>query len=283
MNAGFFAKGNAGNFIVDDVNPVMAQIERGEIVVTAAVNGGFLARAYGQCTVTYAKVITTDNPPWVFGVPSTAGSAGGGIGFFEHLGGPRAWTGFRVAFTPRLQFDSARQVSVGMHTGWEYRVCDFYLPPSNERYGLRVWDDQQPQRLVFDSGWPIVPLRSLLRNWQLVGAYKTGIYNYLNYWGNIRYDPNKQVDGTYQWYTHAWGAADGDLGILISQLRVMSFYGDNGVSGYAEMPTPPMIGFRSGDRSQLTCALHLGILQHAGASVEPLNNFALLTADFSRV
>ncbi len=283
MSYGFFAKGNAANLIIDDQNPVLAQLYRGDIYVnepyadrTPWYGGRYIL---GSCLVSYPSPITTAEPPLVFAVPRAAAYSGGSIGFFAHLGGPGGWTGFRVLYV-RMPFHPDYTYAPGTFSGWEYRACTFKLPPSNAAYGMRVWDANE--RLVFDSGWPIVPLRELLRDWRLDSAVKTGIYEYNAYYGNFDRNVNRQCDGTYQIYSHAWGAADGDKGVLISQLRAMTYYGDDGFSDYAEKVTAPVVGFLSGDRSRISCGLYLGILQHAGASIAPLNNFGLMTADFSK-
>lgn len=283
MSYGLFVKGNAENLIIDDQNPVLAQLHRGDIFVNEPVadrtpwyGGRYIL---GSCLVTYPSPVRSTEPPLVFGVPRSAAYSGCSIGFFAHLGGAGNWTGFRVMFV-RMPFSPGNTYAPGMFSGWEYRVCAFYLPPSGSRYGMRVWD--KDERLVFDSGWPIVPLRELLHNWRVDSAVKTGIYEYNAFYGAFDRNVNKQCDGTYQIYSHAWGAKDGDKGILISQLKAMTYYGDDGFSDYAEKVTIPVVGFLSGDRSRISLGLHLGILQHAGASVAPLNNFGLMTADFSK-
>lgn len=281
MTFGFFAKGDAANLIIDADNPPLVQVEAGEIRLTeriTSVNGG--VTAYGACTVTYRTPRRTKQPPLVFGVPSAAGAQGGGIGYFGHTGYAGNWTGFKVVFTPNLRFGGGAVGAVGLHTGWNYRVCEFFAPPGVDRYGMRIWDSNGD--VVFDSGWPLVPFRSLMRNWASAGARKTGRSNYIFYWGNIGYNPNKDCDGTYELFTHPWGASDGNLGVLISQLRAMTFYGDDGYEDYREMVSAPVVGFLDGSRTSIYASIPYGILQHAGSSIAAMNNFALLTADFSR-
>lgn len=279
---GFFARGEAGNLILGPDHPVMAHYFGGDIRVTRLVGNAYNAQGTSACTVIYPRAITTALPPMVFGVPNPYFS-GGGIGRFSHVGVPGNWTGFRVVFIDSLfyrksEFDYGHTAKVGQHTGWSYRVCGFDAPPSNDRFGLRLWADDG--KLVFDSGWPIVPFRGLLKNWQAAGG---GYYFTTPYWGNSFWNSTEIDDADrYGIYRHAWGATDGQMGVLISQLCTMVVLADTGKRN-TRIKTIPMIGFESLSRTHLTCTLAYGTIQHAGTAGPALSNFGLLTADFSRI
>lgn len=278
---GFFSRGNAGNLILGDDNPVLVQLLSGDLRVTRRFGNAYNAQGAGSCAVTYPEPITTFDPPMVFGVPNPT-FAGGGIGRFSHIGRPGYWTGFRVVFTNYLdyraqQFDPNNALKIGQQTGWSYRVCTFRAPPSQDRFGLRLFDAEG--QLVFDSGWPIVPFRGLLKSWAAAGG---GYYDPIPYWGDSFYNSTPIDDADrYGTYRHAWGVQDGEMGVLISSLCTMVVLADTG-SKNTRIKTIPMIGFTSQERYYLTCTLTYGTIQHAGTAGPALSSFGLLTADFSR-
>lgn len=282
MSFGFFAKGTAGNLILGDGHPVLTLLQRGSLVTTGytrvAYSGG--TPGYSYCTVSYPTPVTTSEPPLVFGFPNGTNTACG-IGMFSHLGGAGRWTGFRVMYVDNLFYGNRRRDPFrGVQAGWDYAVCVFGQGKGSDQFGLRLFDEAG--NITFDSGWPIVPFRSLLRSW--VHTHSGRKNSYTTYFGNWQYNQQTDNDWAWQAYRHVWGARDGDLGILISSLCNMSVIADNGLgSSTWEQPTIPIIGFESSDRSHLTCSLAIGPVQHAGTNGPALNGFGLLTADFTRV
>lgn len=278
---GFFARGEAGNLILGPDHPVMVRYFGGDIRVTRLIGNGYSSQGVSVCEVAYPQVITTDFPPMVFGVPNPY-FTGGGIGRFSHVGQPGSWTGFRVVFITSLfyrvgKFQYGYSAAIGQHTGWSYRVCGFDAPPSKDRFGLRLW--AADGKLVFDSGWAIAPFRGLLKNWQQAGG---GYYAPLAYWGDSFFGSTYIDDADrYGVYHHSWGVADGQLGVLISQLCTMVVLADTGERD-SRIKTIPMIGFDGLDRTNLVCTLAYGTIQHAGTAGPALSNFGLLTADFSK-
>lgn len=286
-NYGLFVRGRWGNLILDGTNPVLVQREVGEIRVTwtSAKGMGRYYQGYGACEVVYRQPVTTIEPPLVFGTPDNASV--GAIGHFTHRGGPGNWTGFSMTFINSIRYNVQRVYNpngptVGQFTGWHYRVCSFgQLPPSAARWGLRLWSRtaRSDRELIFDSGWPLVPFRGLLRNWVQNG--RGGYYEPESYWGNSFYNSTQIDDANrYGEYVHAWGAGS-TLGVLLSSLCAMDVVADSGKN--IRIKTLPMIGFPDLSREHLYCTLAYGTIQHAGTAGPALNNFGLLTADFSRV
>ncbi|WXL27767.1 hypothetical protein WG219_10070 [Ectopseudomonas mendocina] len=278
---GFFARGEAGNLIIGPDHPVLARYFGGDIKVTHLPATPYSDQGIASCLISYGRAFTTLHPPMVFGVPNLY-YKGGAVGRFSHIGRPGAWTGFRVIFITSIRythdtFNYIYAAQIGQHTGWSYRVCGFEAPQSGDEYGMRVWDGKG--KLVFDSGWPITPFRGLLKNWQQAegGYYTPGAYWGSSFWNSTSIDDADR----YGLYRHAWGARDGDMGILLSQLCTMVVMADTGDKN-TQIKTIPMIGFEGVDRANISCSLAYGTIQHAGTAGPALNNFGLLTADFSR-
>nr|WP_298166497.1 hypothetical protein [uncultured Pseudomonas sp.] len=278
---GFFARGNAGNLIIGPDHPVLAQYFGGDIKVTHLPANKYNAQGTASCLVSYGRTFTTQHPPMVFAVPNLK-FEGGAIGRFSHIGVPGAWTGFRVIFITSIrythgEFDYRYAASIGQSTGWSYRVCGFEAPESDDEWGMRVWDAKG--KLIFDSGWAITPFRGLLKDWQQAGG---GYYQTVPYWGESFWNSTQIDDANrYGLYRHAWGARDGEMGILLSQLCTMVVMADTGDKN-TRIKTIPMIGFENMERTHISCSLAYGTIQHAGTAGPALNNFGLLTADFSR-
>lgn len=290
MSYGFFARGKQGNLVIDDTNPVLSQLQGGDIRVTHRVPetyGGYYSRPHwAVCNVVYSQPIRTQAPPFVFAVPSAAGNPGGGVGMFCHVGGPGLWTGFRVVFIASLRFNYLgdggaidNYLYAGVHTGWEYRVCGFDAPRSNDEWGMRIW--AADGRLVFDSGWKLTPFRQLLTGWTLESVLKNPAM--ACYMGDSIANPQKDLDAIAHIYRHPWGARDGELGILLSALNMMQVDADLGWSGdRGKLTVAPFVGFHTSDRAYLRLGISLGVLQHSGTNAPALNGWGLMTADFSR-
>lgn len=287
-NFGLFVRGKRGNLILDGTNPVLVQREMGNIHVTwtSAKGMGLYYQGYGACEVAYQTPVPTQEPPLVFGTPDSISA--GGIGHFTHRGGPGNWTGFCMTFIDSLRYQVRRVSSsnpvgprVGQFTGWQYRVCSFgQLPQSTAKWGMRLWSKtlRSDHELIFDSGWPLVPFRGLLQDWVQNGS--GGYYEPESYWGKSFWNSTQIDDANrYGEYRHTWGEGS-DLGILLSSLCAMDVVADAGNN--IRIKTLPMIGFHDTSRQYLYCTLAYGTIQHAGTAGPALNNFGLLTADFSR-
>lgn len=299
---GFLYRGSQDQLILGDDYPTLVQRYRGPIIVNRRAGvtmthmiwfSGTEEQYYhkevsqvgwghGWCDVTYPAPITTDEPPFVFGVPN--GSYRGGMGAFSHRGSRGNWTGFSVMVINSLwgannwQGDgkTGDYVDIGFNILWDYRVCTFGAPPSSDRYGLRLYGSNG--KLTFDSGWPIVFWRSLLTNWR---ALNTGTrrYGQPDYWGN----PNSagDPDQVMQVAAHPWGHQDGTMGVLLSSLAGMQVVGDVGDHNRL-VNFPPTIGFVSGRRDEINMSLMYGTFQHPCAAVTSLPALRIMTADFSK-
>lgn len=280
--------GEANNIILGDENPVLIRKFRGRLKVTVAgapiywkiYNGASPTEAhYGYCQVTYPEVITDPHPPFVFATPSSA--AKGAMGLFAHTGAPGAWTGFSVLYIPVMTYQNGKRPAVGTDTGWDYHVCKFGDAPSNERWGMRVWNSVG--KLTFDSSWDVVPFRSLLTGWTKIsgGKYGGGNINANHYWGNSVYNGYKDSDVAYEVYSHPWGVENGTLGVMISSLSALRCTADVGYSDDYQFTTAPMVGFLGADRKTINASVCFGHLQHASTVYPAMNSFALMTADFA--
>jgi hypothetical protein len=290
---GLTVRGNTDQLILGDDNPALIQRYRGPVVVNrrAGIKYTYLRRVgrvgeenwratpvsywwgHGWCDVAYPAPITTQLPPFVFGVPN--GALSSGLGAFSHRGGPGNWTGFSVIVTNNMWGGSAAVVDVGYNSWWDYRVCTFGGPPSSDRFGLRLYDSNSV--LMFDSGWPLVFWRGLLTSWRALNT-GTRAYNMGDYWGNLV--SSGDVDQVMQVAAHPWGYQDGATGVLLSSLAGMQVFGDVG-NNNALVNFPPMIGFVSG-RDEIHCSLMYGLFQHPCAAANSLPQLRFMTADFSK-
>lgn len=279
--------GAAGNLILDNEHLLLCQRGRGKIKVTQRApniwwdvyNGASpVAAHYVFCTVRYPGIINETEPPFVFAIPTD--NAVGGFGMFTHTGTPGAWTGFTVVYIPKLAYQGGYAPAVGTDTGWEFAVCAYGAPPSEEDYGLRMWDANQ--RVIYDSTWDIVPFRNLLTGWSFHfnGKYGGNNLNNNRYWGCDNFSDQVACDTAYEVYKHPWGAANGSLGVLISSLA--AFRGQADVGSWTEtFYSAPMVGFLDKTRTNIHASVMFGVIQHTGTVYPMLNSFALMTADFT--
>ena len=298
MSYGFYAKGSAGNLIIGDENPVLVLKHSASMVVTrrhdrlTTANAGRTIKGdsrlspiwsrvtpcgYGFVEVNYPQPVITEEPPYIFATPNGEYN-GGGIGGFVHKGGPGNWTGFELIFAYDLYYSKVmlKEAIVGQPTGWTYHLCTYGAEPSTDKYGLRLWDSNS--RLVFDSGWRIVPFRNLLTNWTPESNYPTRWYNIKQYWGS-RYSRGA-TDYVYQVGYHPWGYENHMRGVLISSLQAHDFIGD--IGDYAVLRCIPIIGFKGRDRSRIFCSIAYGTLQHPYAAVSVMSKYQILSGDFSK-
>lgn len=290
MSYGFFAKGSAGNLIIGDDNKVLVLRYSKALVVTrrhtwvtsweeegVRYTGLVEPRGYGFVEETYPSPITTEEPPYIFGTPNGSYN-GGGIGGFVHIGVPGNWIGFQMVFAYDLYYTAImnKAAIVGQPTGWTYHICTYGAEPSKDVYGLRLWSSSN--ELVFDSGWPIVPFRGLLQNWEPESKGPVRYYNIGHYWGD-RFSKG-DTDFVYQVGLHNWGYENHQQGVLLSSVQAHDFIGDVGKNEV--LRCLPIIGFKGRDRTKMVCSIAYGRLQHPSASVSVMSKYQILSADFSK-
>lgn len=284
---GFYARGSDGHLIIGDDYPILSRAYHGRIIVNRKPLPGALwwAQAnYGYCEIKYPTPIKSSVPPMVFGVP-TAACDNKGLGFFQHRGKPGNWTGFSILITPRLFADSSSiNAPIGFDSGWEYAVCVFGDPgvnrPGASNYGLALFDDEGNQ--LFNSNWPFVPFRALLSSWRLHSFTRS--YALDNYWGNYWYERSKNYDFVLAKGVHSWGSTDGKLGLLISSLGCVPVRTD---VGYKNRDTTRdcvvTMGFADSRRDNIWSVTYYGGAQHPSANINAINDWRILTADFSHL
>lgn len=282
---GFYARGSDGHLIIGDDHPVLCQKYTGRIVMNRQVNSGYdyqpVPVSYGYCEVSYPEPIRDHMPPMVFGVP-TATCSNKGIGLFQHRGGPGNWTGFSIVVTRTLFLDNNSSINLGFDSGWEYRVCVFGDPGVNRsgssNYGLNLFD--KDGRPTFSSNWPFVPFRGVLSGWRLSSF--TRWYSPYRYWFNAEVS-GANTDYVLAKGTHAWGATDGRLGMLISSLGCIPVRADVGRSRDHTQDSVVLMGFPDSSRSNIWSVTVYGLAQHPSANMNAMNSWRILTADFTYV
>lgn len=273
MSYGFSVLGNSGQIVIDELTPILTQAFKGDIIVNTAFGAPY---AYGYCTVMYPQAIASDEPPFVFAVP-TPNTVNCGLGWFQHLGGQGGWTGFTVLVTRHILAQDGTAMYNGFNTGWQYRVCAFGMAGDNglADYGLRIMNEYSD--IVFDSAWPVVKFRGLMAGWVSQGF--TRGYAMGNYWG---YGPvSGDEDQVLAMGTHAWGHADLTTGFLLSGLaggvatRMDVGSIDRTINAVVTM------GFPDGNRGNIWAVAFFGSSQHPGGDLTAMQNWNLLTAAFS--
>lgn len=272
MSYGFFAKGNSGQLLLSESSQILTQAFKGDIVVNNPMGG----LSYGYCTVTYSSPITSDEPPFVFAVP-TPNSTPCGLGYFMHLGGAGGWTGFTVLVTMHIFALDGAAMYAGYNTGWQYRVCAFGMAGDYgyADYGLRIqnefWD------ITYDSAWPAVKFRGLMSGWVSQGFSS---YPVERYWGyrELFYADEDHVLGRG---THTWGYPDLTHGFMLS--GVCGGVASRMDMGRFEKNVQAIVtmGFPDGNRGSIWATAFFGTGQHPGTDLTAMRNWNLLTADIS--
>lgn len=296
MSYGLAVKGSQGNVIVDSDNPVLHALYSGDLVVNLLTPYQSLAPAqklgWGMCQVNYPETYNYQSPPIVIGAPTGALANDISIGLFTHLGLPGAWTGFRIHYMGYIGRRGAngyatygKGATIGLNTGWRYHVCTLEPFSSGVTWGMKVLSESQ--KVIYDSGWPIVPFRQLLKNWRHIATplnpYTEPVYNpYIHECWYQRSFEGYKGDLVDELYEHDWGWPDGQLGIMLSSLSGLSQYVDYG--SFERVTVAPFVGFIGSDRSRIICWMDFGIPQHKSATAgNALNNWGLLTADVRQV
>lgn len=290
---GFAVYGDSHQLIMGDEYRVLTQKYRGALNVNQvppAVHvthqgfNGNVVPSYGYCTVTYPSRITTQLPPMVFAVP-TANANNKGIGLFCHRGSPGNWTGFSVLITNSLFATSSSRIVSGFASGWEYRVCVFGEPGvvragANLSAGMNIGCVVRDSKgiKVFDTNWPYVPFRGLMSQWKLHSYTRS--YRIIEHWGYRFVDG--AADQVLAKGTHTWGYANGTVGFLLSALSAIPVRHDIGTRNITT-PSIVTMGFDSSSRSQIWSVVYQGLSQHPSGDVTAMNNWRMLTADFTWV
>lgn len=286
---GFYARGTDGHLILGDDHPVLCQAYRGRLVINQPLVEhlfpddfiGSNGRGYAYCEIRYPQPIRTAMPPMVFGVP-TAMSDGKGLGLFQHRGGSGNWIGFGILIARDLFASSTAQAWVDMDSGWEYRVCVFGDPgvtrSSPSRFGLALYDANGNP--TFHSNWPFVPFRGLLSGWSLHSF--TRHYALGSYFGNSDRGSGS-IDTVLAKGIHTWGAQDGKLGFLISSLGTVPLRSDIGYAQDRTVDCVVLMGFPDSRRDLIWSSIFYGLSQHPSANMSAMNDWRILTADFTYV
>ena len=287
MAYGFEANGTSGRLIINDYTPILTQMFWGNITVNVlvpdnqeqATYGDNFPVSYGYCDVTYSVPVTSQVPPLVFAVP-TQWVTTAGLGNFVHRGSPGAWTGFSIIVTRDVMCTEWWYMndSVNWDTGWEYRVCGFGQAgdAGYDEYGMRIWGPTGA--IIYDSAWPVVRFKGLLSAWAMQGY--TDFYEIYTYWGDRETD-NVDLEFVLAKGTHTWGYADWSTGFLLSGLGTIAAAVDRGDQD-AIFNATVLFGFaNAADRSTLHAVAVLGKAQHPYGDVSALNQWKILTADFT--
>lgn len=159
--------------------------------------------------VYFSRPYTTSAPPWLF-IRSAGGYFLIGLRF---LGGPGAWTGYRMHATDDIYHNHGL---AGRGAGtWQYMVGEWAVKPSNQQMGMRIWDGSGV--LLYDAGVQHINLMYQFQSW----TYRT-----------------RKTDNSYYFYEHqldlppAASLADPNNYLLINPLMRERFNipGDDGTS-----------------------------------------------------
>lgn len=273
MAYGFFARGNSGQLVISEDAMILTQAFKGKIVVNVPMGG----LAYGYCTVTYPQLITSDEPPFVFAVP-TPNTKYCGLGYFMHLGGQGGWSGFTCLVTTHIFAQDGSGMYAGYDTGWEYRVCAFGMAGDYgySEYGLRIQNEYED--ITYDSAWPVVKFRGLMAGWVHQGFTS----NYAgSYWGYRDGLGDIDTEDVLAMGTHTWGHADLTTGFMLSGVaggvttRLDQGRFDRTVNAVVTM------GFPDGNRANIWATAFFGTAQHPSGDLTAMRNWNLLTADLT--
>lgn len=108
--------------------------------------------------------------------------------------------------------------------GVRYAVISDEIPESNERFGMRLWDEDA--RLIYDSGYPL--------------AYFRGFGISMNYWYPFQTRNDNKLEAFI--FVHRVPIPDAECGVI---LNTLPFCGDT----YAPKAGPVYFGWRAGDRA----------------------------------
>lgn len=273
MAYGFFAKGNSGQLVISEDAMILTQAFKGNIIVDAPIG----SQAYGYATVMYSQPITSDEPPFVFAVP-TPNSTYCGLGLFMHLGGQGGWTGFTCLVTKHIFAQDGSAMYAGYNTGWEYRVCAFGMAGDYgySEYGLRIQNEYED--ITYDSAWPVVKFRGLMAGWVMQDFTRS--YAIDNYWGKATVHGDE--DYVLAMGTHAWGHADLTTGFMLSGIcGGVTTRLDRGNPVDQTISSVVTMGFPDGNRGNIWAVAFFGSAQHPSGDLTAMRNWNLLTADLT--
>ena len=143
MSYGLQFINNSNSVVVDSEFARLCVIESGRYSPNA--NNGYGA------LVTFARVVTFQNPPLVFVRPDTVAGVAQ-LGGMRVIGGPGNWTGFYVSTYNTIGFPPNGKYFVGSFGG-----------QSVSSYGMRLWDGNA--QVLFDSGTVCASFTRSFQNW----------------------------------------------------------------------------------------------------------------------
>lgn len=153
---------NYGSILITNDYKIMVFSERGEFRIQSRYTD-----KEGSGSVTFSRVIRTDEPPQLFlrhvsGVHSKLGV------YITLLGGPGNWTGFTV--TSAVRFGDQLQNYL-----MEFVACKFADAPSEDRYGLNLFDESG--RPLFSSSDKVVRYSKFAKEWTKASGSQVDIYS----------------------------------------------------------------------------------------------------------
>ena len=276
---GLSVKGSDSQLILGDDKPIVTQKYRGRLKVTQMFPAREGSTKIGICTVIYPSPFTEESPPMVFGIPTEDADVKG-ICYFMHEGERNNWTGFSIVITNHWRLQGGPNIGVGYDSGWDYSVCIAGDPKvyreGDSGYGLQLWGEDEGGKL-YDSNWPLVTFKGLLPQWTMGTRVRRGS---LGYWGYIG-EASGSRDDVLIAADHVWGHPNGTHGILISSLGMIPMMADLGKRN-TTMDCVVVVGFSDSGRSILRSTSVYPIdAQHPNATLEALNTWKLLVADFT--
>lgn len=149
MSYGLSVTNNGGSVVISSEYKTLVFSQRGEFRITSRYTD---REGYGS--VTFSKVITTQEPPQVF-VRTTRASHSSLTFYTRMLGGAGAWTGFDV-------FSAASGAPLQDHY-LQYVACKFSDSRSVDRYGLEIYDETGD--IVYTSSDRVVRYGKFTKDW----------------------------------------------------------------------------------------------------------------------
>lgn len=156
MSYGFRSFNDQKFVQIDDTYPVLQYVESG--VCQANVD------------VWFSEAYSSDMPPWLF----LRGGSGGYLFGVKFLGGPGAWTGFKLQGCSDI-YHNHGLAGRGYGT-WDYMVGKWSVKKSSENFGIRLWNGSGD--LTFDSGTRVINLQFQFSNWSYQYRHSENYYLY---------------------------------------------------------------------------------------------------------
>lgn len=168
---------NASNVTqLDNQNPIMHLAAIG----TSAAN----------VNVIFPKIITSSQQPWLFLRGLQADGCFIGAKF---LGAPGRWEGF---IFQAVQSPYHNHSLAGRSYGsWGYMVGEFTVNPSQDPWGIRLWDGNQ--QMLFDGGNRYINIQSQLQKWVYAGSSREDGYVYVKHGLSLPAESSLELPNNY--------------------------------------------------------------------------------------